>query len=48
MSVWSLISTMCSDPGYIPVSYEYDANNMTRTTQALYNFVQLHKDAKLE
>ena len=39
---------MCTDPGFIPLNYEYDVTRMTRTMESLYNFVGLHQDALLE
>jgi hypothetical protein len=48
MSAWSLIATMCADPGFVPKNYEYDVTKMNRKMEKLYSFVELHKDAKLE
>ena len=42
MSIWSLLATMCTDPGFIPFNYEYDVTKMTRTMESLYKFVGLH------
>ncbi len=48
MSIWSLLATMCTDPGFVPKNYEYDVTKMNRTMESLYNFVGLHQDALLE
>jgi len=38
MAVWSLLMTMCSNPGHLPKNYHYDFEQLSRTTAALLKF----------
>ena len=33
LAVWSLLATMLSDPGFLPLGYRYDTTMMTRITK---------------
>ena len=34
MSLWSLLATMLSDPGYVPKNYEYDVSKMNKNIKS--------------
>jgi len=33
LAIWSLLATMLSDPGFLPLGYRYDTTMMTRITK---------------
>ena len=40
MSVWALLITFCSDPGYIPKGQQYDVNLLTQPAATLLRFAR--------
>lgn len=44
MSVWSLMSAMCKDPGYIPYNYTYAQSKLSSAAKVLYDVASVSKD----
>ena len=36
LTLWSLLSALINDPGYIPKHYQYNTLNMSKLLKALY------------
>lgn len=37
MALWSLIAAFYTDPGFVPLNYQYNEQNLSPTAQALLN-----------
>ncbi len=48
LALWSLLSALINDPGYIPIHYQYDLSNMSRLVRALYQQVFNLKNENLD
>ena len=42
--MWSHLKTFTSDPGFIPMGYNYNINLMTPTNVSLFNVITLEKE----
>lgn len=48
LALWSYFGAMWSDPGFVPLEYEYNLSKMSRLTAALYHQSAKYQNEKID